>query len=110
MQHKLMLSSYNRTQKTMYQSHNVDAEGGQNYTHSIRATSFALTTTASPLIIILLYLKETFLVINKLMLYSYNRTQKKRSQSHNVDAEGPGTILILLGLRALLSLRQLPHS
>ena len=63
MQHKLMLSSYNRTQKTMSQSHNVDAEGAWNYTYSIRATSFALTKTASPHIIRLLYLKETFLVI-----------------------------------------------
>ena len=58
-----MLSSYDRTQKIMSQSHNVDAEGARNYTHSIRATSFALTTTASPLIISVLYLKETFLVI-----------------------------------------------
>ena len=58
-----MLSSYNRTQKKMSQSHNVDAEGAWKYPHSIRATSFALTTTASTLIISLLYLKETFLGI-----------------------------------------------
>ena len=63
MQHKLMLSSYNRTQKTMSQSHNVDAEGTRNYPHSIRATRFALTTTASPLMKSLLFLKETCLVI-----------------------------------------------
>ena len=58
-----MLSSYDRTQKIMSQSHNVDAEGAWKYPHSIRATGFALTKTASPLIIRLLYLKETFLVI-----------------------------------------------
>ena len=58
-----MLSSYNRTQKKMSQSHNAGAEGSGTGPDSIRATSFDLTTTASPLIIRLLYLKETFLVI-----------------------------------------------
>ena len=58
-----MLSSYNRSQKKMYQSHNAGAEGSGTGPDSIRATSFDLTTTASTLIIRLLYLKETFLVI-----------------------------------------------